>query len=61
MREDLKSLFRTLLVRKEQMDYTDPAWIARWIEIKLNLLTCLDTVANIKRIMKENIGDKKYE
>lgn len=53
MREDLKSLFRILLIREEQIDYNDPTWIARWIEIKLNLLTCSDTLRDIKTIIKE--------
>ncbi len=49
----LRNFFRTLLLREEDINYDSPFCQARWIDIKVNLLTCLETIEDIKKLLKE--------
>ena len=53
MEKKLKSLFKILLLREEDMDYNSPFWLVKWIDIKIDLLTCPEIIEEIKKIAKE--------
>lgn len=49
----MKNLIRTLLMREENIDYDNPFWLTKWIDIKVKLLTHLDTIEELKKYLKE--------
>ena len=51
--KDLKNLFKTLLLREENVDYNSPFWEARWIEIKVDLLSCRSAIKDIKKLLEK--------
>jgi len=53
MSDKLKNLFKILLLREEDLDHSSPVWIARWIDIKVKLLSCPETIKDIRKLIKE--------
>ena len=58
-REKLKELFKILLLREEYINYNafasanDIFWQTKWLDAKIDLLSCEDTVKDIKNIILE--------
>lgn len=53
MSDKLKKLFKTLLLREEDLNHKNPCWVAKWIDIKVNLLSCPEVIEDIKKLIKE--------
>ena len=53
MNDNLKNLFRILLLREEDLDHKNPCWVAKWIDIKVNLLSCPEVIKDIKKLIEE--------
>lgn len=47
----IKECFKKLLLREEkEICHDDPFCLARWIDIKINLLSCNDTLSELESL-----------